>query len=174
MNRALIILFSFLFSHCKPDKDEFVKSEFSGYNQKIEMYVPDSLKLYSYDTIGSGLEKAISYSYIYINDLKLNINFKHIDSNTFDIKVFFDNCINRQNALNVNTVWLEKSIITSNNHDIGLLEYSSKSFKAEGYIIQAYIEENGILITVTYQFIGRKEDLEMDLFQSIKTVKILH
>src|SRR6185295_7379201 len=120
------------------------------------------------------LEKAISYSYIYINDLKLNINFKHIDSNTFDIKVFFDNCINRQNALNVNTVWLEKSIITSNNHDIGLLEYSSKSFKAEGYIIQAYIEENGILITVTYQFIGRKEDLEMDLFQSIKTVKILH
>ena len=48
MNRAGIILFILLFSNCKADKKNLAKNEFKGYNQKIEMYIPDSLKFYKH------------------------------------------------------------------------------------------------------------------------------
>jgi hypothetical protein len=173
MNMIRIVFILFLFSQCKPTQDRFVKNEFKGYNFKIEMSIPDSLSLSKYDTVANG-EKRISYLYKWKDYLRLIVKFEHTYSDTFNMQAFFDNCINRQNVLNINTVWLKKEITIINNHKVGLLEYSSESSNVEGYIMQAYIEEEGTLISITYQLIGRKEDLKIDLLESLKTIEVLN
>ncbi|HET6226789.1 MAG TPA: hypothetical protein VFF27_10955, partial [Bacteroidia bacterium] len=42
----------------------------------------------------------------------------------------------------------------------------------DAYMMERYIEKEGILISITYQLIGKKENLKIDLPESIKTIAV--